>query len=99
MAIDLDELVTHDPSDHCVVCHAQDIVSLTLIPAAAAWEATAGLPRFSTALHGAAGLIGSMMAEGVPRADAEAALSGLLDEIEKQIAEEGALAGPAQGTA
>jgi hypothetical protein len=99
MAIDLEELITHDSSDHCVVCHAQDIVSLTLIPAAAAWEATAGLPRFSTALHGAAGLLGSMLAEGIPRGEIEAALSGLLDDIEKEIAEEGALAGPAQGTA
>jgi hypothetical protein len=40
-----------------------------------------------------------MLAEGIPRGEIEAALSGLLDDIEKEIAEEGALAGPAQGTA
>jgi hypothetical protein len=99
MAIDLDELIEHDLSDDCQVCHAQDIVATALLPAAAAWEHSSGLPRFSVALHGAAELLGVMLEEGVAREDIEAALSRLLDDIESRIAEDAAMGGPPQGTA
>ena len=49
-----------------------------------AWEDAAGLPRFSVALHGAAGLLGAMLARGVPRVDLARTLSALLDDIERQ---------------
>ena len=99
MKIDLEELVTHDSTEDCIVCHAQEISSQTVVPAVMAWEDAAGLPRFSVALHSAAGLLGAMLARGVPRADLERTLSGLLDDIERQIAEDDAMGGPPQGTA
>jgi hypothetical protein len=99
MAIDLDELVTHDATERCIVCHAQDISSQTVLPAVMAWEDAAGLPRFSVALHAAAGLLGAMLARGVPRIDVDKTLSDLLDDIERQIAEDEAMGGPPQGTA
>lgn len=99
MTTDFAEIVTHDSTEDCVPCRARDVVVQALVPAAAAWEATAGLPRFSIALHGAAGLLGTMLQEGVPREDIEDALSGLLEEIESQIAEDRAMGGPPQGTA
>ena len=95
----LEDLVDHDATEDCPVCRAQDFVSHALIPAAAAWEINNELPRFSLALHGAAGLLGVMLQEGVPRDDIDAALTRLLDDIEHQIAEMGALGGPPQGTA
>jgi hypothetical protein len=64
-----------------------------------AWEESAGLPRFSVALHGAAGLLGSMLSRGVSREAIERALSTLLDEWERQIAEDNAMGGPPQGNA
>ena len=99
MSVDFDQIVTHDSTDECVACRAQDIVMQALLPAAAAWESTAQLPRFAVALHGAAGLLGIMLEEGVPRKDIEEALSGLLDEIDRQIAEDQTMGGPPQGTA
>ena len=99
MGIDLDELVMHDSTEKCIVCHAQDISSQIVVPAVMAWEDAAGLPRFSVALHGAAGLLGAMLARGVPRVDLERILSALLDDIERQIAEDEAMGGPPQGTA
>ena len=99
MKIDLDGLLDHNASEDCPVCQAQSLVEGALIPAAAAWELHNGLPRFSLALHGAAGLLGAMLEEGIPRDDIEAALSTLLDEIEQQIAEDKALGGPTQGSA
>ncbi len=99
MTIDLEQIVTHDSTDECVACRAQDVVMRALLPAAAAWETTAGLLRFSVALHGAAGLLGTMLDAGVPRQDIERALSGLLQEIESQIAEDRMMGGPPQGTA
>jgi hypothetical protein len=99
MTIDLEELVTHDSTDQCIVCHAQDIVRQILIPATAAWESAAGLPRFAIALHGAAGLLAGMLSEGVPRDAVENTLSELLDEFERQLAEDRAMGGPPQGTA
>ena len=99
MNSELKNLVTHDYSDDCPACRAQDFTAFSLIPAAAAWEAANELPRFALALNGAAQLLGAMMAEGVLRKDAEEALSVLLDEIEAQIEEEGVLGGPPQGTA
>jgi len=94
-----EEIISHDNTEDCVACRAQDIVAKILIPAAAAWEATSGLPQFSLALHGAAGLLGTMLAEGVTRDDVEAALSRLLEDIEGQIAEDRMIGGPTQGTA
>jgi hypothetical protein len=95
----LEEIITHDNTEDCVACRAQDIVAQILVPAAAAWEATSALPHFSLAIHGAAGLLGTMLAEGVAREEIEAALSRLLDDIEGQIAEDRMIGGPTQGTA
>jgi len=95
----LEEIITHDNTEDCIACRAQDIVAQILVPAAAAWEATSALPHFSLALHGAAGLLGTMLAEGVAREEIEAALSSLLDDIEGQIAEDRMIGGPTQGTA
>ena len=61
MTIDLETLANHDLSDDCAVCRAQDVVSMALIPAAAAWELANELPRFSIALHGAASLLGTVV--------------------------------------
>ena len=94
-----EEIITHDNTEDCVACRGQDIVGQFLIPAAAAWEATSGLPHFSLALHGAAGLLGTMLAEGVSREEVEAALFRLLEDIEGQIAEDRMIGGPTQGTA
>lgn len=99
MSTDLKQLIEHDMSDDCPVCRTQDLVDMVLLPAAAAWEMNNGLPRFSLALHGAAGLLAALLQEGVPRREVQAALSTLLDEIEQQIAEEGVLGGPTQGSA
>ena len=99
MKSDLKDIVTHDSTEHCIACRAQELVELALLPAAAAWEAAAELPRYAIALHGAAGLLGIMLQEGVPRADVEEALSRLLDDIERHITEEQAMGGPPQGTA
>ena len=99
MIRELEVIVTHDSTDDCVACRAQQFVQMALVPAAVAWEATAELPRFSIALHGAAGLLGIMVADGIPRHDIEDALSGLLDEIEQEIAEDRTMGGPPQGTA
>ena len=95
----LDHLVEHDMSDDCLVCRAQEVVAIALMPAAAAWEVDNGLPRFAVALNGAAELLGALLQDGLAREAVEAALSGLLDEIELRIAEDGALGGPPQGTA
>ena len=95
----LEEIVTHDFTENCVACRAGDLVSLALLPAAAAWEATAELPRYSIALHGAAGLLGIMLHDGVPRDDIEDALAQLLDQIEQEMAEDAAMGGPPLGTA
>ena len=99
MPVDLNAIIEHDTSDECPVCRAQDLVEIALLPAAAAWELRNELPRFSMALHGAAGLLSALLAEGVPRDDVEAALSRLLDDIEQQIAEDKVMGGPPQGTA
>ncbi len=99
MAVDFKEIVTHDSTEDCVACRAEDVVMQALMPAAAAWESAAQLPRFSIALHGAAALLGTMLGEGIPRKDVEDALSVLLDDIQRQIAEEQTMGGPPQGTA
>ena len=99
MSLGLKELIDHDLSDDCPVCRAHDVVEMVLVPAAAAWELKNELPRFSIALHGAAGLLGAMLEEGVPRHEIEAALGELLDDIERRIAEDNALGGPPQGNA
>jgi len=99
MKIDLEALSNHDLSDDCIICRTQDVVSMALIPAAAAWELANELPRFSVALHGAASLLGVMMEEGVQRSELEAALSDLLDEIEDGIKEDTVMGGPPQGSA
>ena len=99
MTIDLDQLVEHDMSEDCPVCRAQQIVEGALVPAASAWEMHHELPRFSLALHGAAGLLGAMLEEGFSREETETALGRLLDDIEQQIAEDQAMGGPPAGTA
>jgi hypothetical protein len=99
MTIDLEVLVTHDSTEDCIPCRARELVINALVPAAAAWEAKAELPRFSIALHGAAGLLGSMLEDGISRNEVEDALSNLLDQVEQQIAEDQAMGGPPQGTA
>ena len=99
MTIDLTSLADHDLSDDCPVCRAQDIVRTALLPAAAAWEASDELPRLSVALHGAAGLLGVILEEGVERTDVEAALGRLLDDIEQRIAEDQVMGGPPKGSA
>ena len=99
MTARIDHLTEHDLSDDCLVCRAQDVVAMALMPAAAAWEADNGLPRFSVALHGAAELLGAMLQEGIARETVEAALAELLDDIELRVAEDEALGGPPQGSA
>jgi hypothetical protein len=96
---DLDDLVAHDMSDDCPVCRAQEVVALALLPATAAWEASYELPRYALALHGAAELLGVMLAEGASRARVEEVLGQLLDDIEQRIAEDRTMGGPPQGTA
>jgi len=99
MKIDLNELLEHDDTEDCPVCRTQSFVQGVLIPAAAAWELNNDLPRYSLALHDAAGLLGAMLEEGVPRVDVESALGKILDDIEMQIAENKTLGGPTQGSA
>ena len=99
MSIDLNSLIEHDLSDECPICRTQDMVHIALLPAAAAWELNNQLPRFALALHGAAGLLGAMLEEGVPREDIEAAMSTLLDDMESQIDEDKTFGGPPRGTA
>ena len=96
---EIKKLTQHDMSDDCLVCRTQDIVAMALMPAAAAWEMANELPRFSLALQGAAGLLGAMLEEGVDRADIDAAISDLLDDIEAAIAEDRVMGGPPQGSA
>jgi hypothetical protein len=57
------------------------------------------MPRHSVAVHGAASLMAFMIQNGVARKDIEEAVAHILDEYEMQIAEEGLLGGPHQGTA
>ena len=95
----LQDILTHDDTEDCVVCRSRELVAQIVVPAAAAWEATMNLPRFSLALHGAAGLLATMLAEGVARDELEGALSDLLDEIQAQVAEDQVMGGPTQGTA
>lgn len=99
MQIKIEDLITHDETDECVACRAQDIVSFMLVPAVAAWEQANQLPSHALSLHGAAALIGFMLQDGARREDVERALSQLLDDMEQQIAEERAFGGPPQGTA
>ena len=99
MQVDFKELVSHDMSEECPICRAQELVETALVPAAAAWEMHNELPPFSMALHGAAGLLGAMLADRLPRDDMMAALNVILDDIEQQIAEGRALGGPTQGNA
>jgi hypothetical protein len=98
MTAHLEEITTHDDSEQCVACRAQDFVLQVVLPAVGAWERAASLPRLSIALHGAAGLLGSMLAEGIPREEVESSLALLLDEIEGQLTEDQAIGAP-QGTA
>ena len=86
-------------SEDCPICRAQELVETALMPAAAAWEMHNALPKFAMALHGAAGLLGAMLEDGLPRDDVMAALNMLLDDIEQQIEEDRALGGPTQGNA
>ena len=43
MTFGLDVIVTYDSTDDCIACRAQSVVMQALVPAAAAWEATAEL--------------------------------------------------------
>ena len=96
---DLEKLITHEYSDDCMVCRAQDVVAFSLVPAAAAWETANELPQYSVALNGAAQLLAAIIADGLPRNDVEEALKTLLDDLEAQIKEEGVFGGPTQGNA
>jgi hypothetical protein len=98
MPIDLKAIVTHDSTDSCVACRAQDIAAQVLVPAAEAWEASHGLPRHSVALHGAAELLGRLLQAGVDREELDQAMTTLLDDIEAQLADDATI-GPAQGNA
>lgn len=98
MTIDFDDIITHDASEDCTACRAQDLVSFMLVPAVAAWEHSNQLPQHALSLHGAAALIVFMMQDGNRREDIERALSTLVDDMEKQLAEDQAF-GPTQGTA
>ena len=95
----LEELITHEYSEDCMVCKAQDVVAFSLVPAAAAWETANELPQYSVALNGAAQLLAAMIADGLSRNDVEEALKTLLDDLEAQIKEEGVFGGPTQGNA
>jgi hypothetical protein len=97
--VNLAALVDHAGDEDCSTCRAQEIATSILVPAVAAWETAQSLPRFSLALQGAAGLIGTMLEEGLDRHEVEEALARALDDVEQQIAEEKALGGPPQGTA
>lgn len=97
--MDFTDIITHTGDDDCAACEAQNITASFLMPAAAAWEMTHNLPRFSLAIHGAAGLLGVMLEEGVARREIEDALAQLLDEIEQRIEEDRILGGPTQGNA
>jgi hypothetical protein len=99
MSINLEELVQHDSEEDCPVCRTQDLIGAVLLPAAAAWESSNGLPRFSLALHGAVEFLGAMLAEGVPREDVDGMVARLLDEVEIRIAEDAVMGGPPQGSA
>lgn len=99
MAIDLEETLQHTADDDCPVCRAQEVVGGFLIPALAAWELSHDLPRFSLAIHGAAGLLGAMLEEGIEREEIESVLNQALDDIEAQLAEHKLMGGPTQGSA
>lgn len=97
--MDFSNIVNHTGEDECPACSAQSITASFLIPAVAAWEQTHELPRFALAAHGAAGLLGAMLEEGVDRADVDSVITQLLDDIERQIEEDRILGGPPQGNA
>ena len=99
MTIDIDDLTTHNHGEDCPVCRAQGLVDMVLLPAAYAWEQQNQLPELSLALHGAAGLLGAMLDEGVPRDEVDSVLGRLLDDIEQQIAENRTMGGPPVGNA
>ncbi|MFO1184036.1 MAG: hypothetical protein U1E56_04545 [Bauldia sp.] len=99
MASRLQDLMSHDDTEDCVVCRSRELVSQIVVPATAAWETTLNLPRCALALHGAAGLLATMLAEGFDRDALQDAVTTLLDEIEEQVAEDRAMGGPPQGTA
>ena len=99
MEINLEKLVEHDSGEDCPVCRTQDLIGLALLPAAAAWEASNELPRFSLALNGAVEFLGAMLAEGVPREELDRVVARMLDAIEIRIAEDDVMGGPPQGSA
>ena len=94
-----EKIIAHDEADDCPVCRAQDIVSFSLVPAVAAWEEAHQMPHHSLAVHGAASLMAFMIQNGVARKDIEEAVAHILDDYELQMAEEGLLGGPHQGSA
>ena len=85
--IDIDELVSHDDGEDCVVCLSSDISASVVVPAVLTWEEVHDLPRGALALHSAAGLLAAMIEAGVPRHQVEAGLFALLDEFEQIKAE------------
>ena len=99
MTVNLAALVDHTGDDDCTACRARDITASILIPAVASWEVAQNLPRFSLAIQGAAGLLGTILEDGVDRHEIDAAVARVLDDIEQQIAEDRALGGPPQGSA
>jgi len=99
MTVKLNELIEHDSSDDCPVCRALDFTYAVVAPAVASWEASNEFPKFSLALNGAGALLGALLEEGVPRHELDKAVAAILDDIEQQVAEQGVLGGPTQGTA
>jgi len=99
MTVNLNELVKHDASEDCPVCRALDFTYAVVTPAVASWEQSNGFPKYSLAINGAAALLGAILEEGVSRPLLNKVVAALLDDIEQQIAEEGVLGGPTQGTA
>ena len=99
MSSTFDDIITHDASDECLACRAQDIVNASLVPAVAAWEDAYQMPRHSLAVHGAASLMAYMLQNGVARPDIEKAVASILDDYQQQMAGDGLLSGPHQGTA
>jgi len=99
MSNKLQDLFDHQVSEDCTVCRAQDFVYAVVTPAVASWELQNSFPQFSLALNSAAALLGAMLEEGISRTEIDEAVAALLDDIERQVAEEGVLGGPTQGSA
>ena len=81
---DIDELVAHVEDKDCDVCIARSLATSVVAPAVAMWEVSHRLPRCSLALHGAVGLLATMLDEGYSREEIDAVVADMLDEIEAE---------------